>query len=105
MSQTIDPLEIATQELAEAQVPTPEDLLADVGPLGCLWYVKEAMAITAMRWVDTLPAMEDPEADTDTGPVRSLQMLTEAMGAVTAACVEVSLLPREAAELPKGGEA
>lgn len=93
-----DALELAKSELAEAMVPDPEDLLADVGPLAQLFYLNQTAYQVLKNYAAMLTAkgIETPADDSE--PVRALQMVAEACGMLDGACQELSILPREAAD-------
>ena len=98
-TEAVDALELATAELAENMVPTPDDLLGDIGPLGVLWYLHEVAAYALQFYTGALSGDEARDVDDDSGPVRALGAMTTAMGVINGACIQVSLLPPEAAGL------
>ena len=97
MTEGVDPMQVAVDELGGAMVPTPDDLLDDIGPMGCLWYLTQVAAFTLGRWAGTLDPDVVPDMTDDDGPVRALQAITLATGNLNAACIAVSILPEEAA--------
>ena len=95
-----DALEMAVGELAAAMVPTPEDILCDVGPLGVVWYLHELTNYAILFYTGALSGDEAKDVDDDSGPVRCLAALVMAMGEINGACAEISLLPTDAAGSP-----
>jgi hypothetical protein len=93
MSDEIDPLEIATQELADAMCPTPDDLLGDIGPLGTLWYLHEVAAYTLQKCAGMVTSPDAGTLEDDSEPVRALAAITTAMGVINGACEILSLIP------------
>lgn len=93
-----DPFELAQAELKASMVPTPDDVLVDVGPLAALWYARET-AYYAMRLVSATLSIEgaEPLAD-DSEPVRALAALSTACGQLDGACALVGLLPADYAD-------
>jgi hypothetical protein len=96
----VDALDLATAELADNMVPTPDDLLGDIGPLGVMWYLHEMCGYALQFYTGALSAPEAGDVEDDSGPVRALGALTTAMGVINGACIQVSLLPPEAAGAP-----
>jgi hypothetical protein len=96
MAVSQDAQDIARTELAEAMVPAPADLMADVGPLGRLFYLEQLAYSTLSAWAAMLSgdADEDPAATDER--VVAMQGIAQACGALDAACVAVSILPPEA---------
>ena len=91
----VDPAVVAQSELAQNMVPTPDDLLADVGPLTQLWYARE-LCYSVMRLMAASLSLDDGEPlPDDSEPVRALAALTEACGMLDGGCVLVSLLPAD----------
>lgn len=91
-----DPAKVALAECAGSGMPTPTDLLEELGPLGVLLFVHdltyEAMAVWA-AYASDAPS-DDPEG---TEPItRALQGMATAAGALDAACVAMAILPPEA---------
>jgi len=93
-------MDMATTELAEAQVPTPDDLLADVGPLSQLWYLHEVADHVIKSWVGMQSDEHGKDLSDDSEPVRALAAMVTSMGALNEACVLVSILPPEATSGP-----
>lgn len=89
----LDALVLATRELAENMVPTPDDILCDVGPLGAVWYLHELADYVIRFYTGALSGDEAADVTDDSGPVRALAALVMAMGEINGACVAISLLP------------
>lgn len=92
-----DALVIATRELAAAYVPTPDDLLGDVGPLAVVWYLHEVADYVIQFYAGALSGDEARDVGDDSGPVRCLAALVTAMGVINGACIQIDLLPPDAA--------
>ena len=95
-----DPAKVALAECAASGMPTPTDLLEELGPLGALLFlhdvVYEGMALWAAYASEAPP--DDPEG---TEPItRALQGIATAAGALDAACVAMAILPPEAVKAP-----
>lgn len=100
MATETDAQQLAVNELAAATVPTPDDLLGDVGPLAQVFYL-EQLAYAVMRaYTAMLSASDDDAMPDDSEPVRALAALGEACGNLDAACILLSILPPEAASAP-----
>jgi hypothetical protein len=98
--QMIDPADIARDELAAEMVPTPEDLLGDIGPMGTLWYLQQTMAYTVQKWAAMLSDPAAGEIEDNSGPVRALTALVTANGVINGACIEVALADDDSAGSP-----
>ena len=95
-----DALDMATTELAEAMVPTPEDMLADVGPLAQAWYLQQLAYHVMRSFTAFLSTDEAGDVADDSEPVRALGALTTLCGIADGICVTLSILPAEAAGPP-----
>lgn len=90
-----DPFELAQSELKANTVPTPDDVLLDVGPLAALWYARET-AYYAMRLMSatlSLTGTDDPDDGSE--PVQALAALSVACGQLDGACSLLGLLPAD----------
>jgi hypothetical protein len=90
-----DNLELAKNELGEAMVPDPVDLLQDVGPLAQLWFLHQCayavlQSFTGMLSGDTAEGIGD-----NSEPVRAHAALALACGQLDGACQLLALLPTE----------
>lgn len=95
---TEDPAENAAAELASNTVPTPDDLLSDVGPLTQLWYLRE-LSYSVMRVLAaTLSIDQGDDMPDDSEPVRALAVVALVAGELDGACVLVGLLPPDYAD-------
>lgn len=104
MTDEQDALEIATRELAEGMVIPPDDLLDDIGPLGCLWYLTQCATFTLGRWAGTIDSDAGAELQDGDAPIQALEAITKATGILTGACALVSILPEDAGDIPNGSE-
>lgn len=95
---TVDPFEVAQSELKANTVPTPDDVLQDVGPFAALWYARET-GYYAMRLMSATLSIDGAEAPADDSePVRALAALSTACGQLDGACALVGLLPLDYAD-------
>lgn len=94
-SDIYDPEQAARAELGANSVPTPDDLMADVGPLAVLLYLRE-LSYYGMRLMSASLSIDnaEPPAD-DSEPVRALAALSQVCGELDGACVLVGLLPAD----------
>jgi hypothetical protein len=90
-----DANELAQSELAANTVPTPDDVLADVGPLAVLWYARELAYYAVKFWSATLSADEAADIGDTSELGQALEALSLAAGNLDGACVLVSLLPSD----------
>lgn len=93
----VDPLVLAQSELQANMVPTPEDVLQDVGPFAQLWYAAQTVNVvlaTMTAMVADLP--DDDPAATEVSTL-VLQGLTLVSGELGGVCVTAGLLPPDAA--------
>ena len=93
-----DANEMAQGELAANTVPTPDDVLADVGPLAVLWYARELAYYAVTFWTATLSADEAADIGDTSELAQALEAISLAAGNLDGACVLVSLLPSEYAD-------
>lgn len=93
-----DANEMAQGELAANTVPTPDDVLMDVGPLAVLWYARELAYYAVKSWAAQLSADEAGDVDEDSELGQALGAISMAAGNFDAACILVSLLPPDYAD-------
>lgn len=93
-----DANEMAQGELAANTVPTPDDVLQDVGPLAVLWYARELTYYAVKSWAAQLSADEAGDVDQDSELAQALGGISLAAGNLDAACILVSLLPPDYAD-------
>jgi len=102
MADAFDAHDIARNELAEAMTPSPDDLLADVGPLGCAFFATETLAFVAGRFVGTIASEQGEHLTDDDPPATALAAITTALGNMHHACVALSIYPADATGQPPG---
>jgi hypothetical protein len=91
----VDANELAQGELAANTVPTPDDVLQDVGPLAVLWYARELTYYAVKSWAAQL-SLDDEVAVGDSSELSSaLEAISLAAGNLDGACVLVALLPSD----------
>lgn len=88
-----DANELAQGELAANTVPTPEDVLQDVGPLAVLWYARELTYYAVKSWAAQLSIDEAGDIGDTSELSQALEAISLAAGNLDGACVLVSLLP------------
>jgi len=90
-------MEEAKADLSTNMVPTPEDVLGDVGPVGQLYYAERLLYVVYGMFAGLLAndAVEQP--DDDSPPVKALAAIGMACGNLDAACIVMGILPPEAA--------
>jgi hypothetical protein len=93
----LDALAHAQAELAAAAWPIPDDFLGDVGPLAIVWYFDQLGWATLRHYTAMLANAPGETPGDDSEPVRALNALTVAVGAIDEACVILGLIDREAA--------
>jgi len=90
-----DANELAQGELAQNTVPTPDDLLADVGPLAALWYAREVSYYAVQLWTSLLSGDEAADLGDTSELASALEGISIAAGNLDGACIRVSLLPSD----------
>ncbi len=88
-----DANELAQGELAANTVPTPDDLLADVGPLAVLWYAREVGYYAVQLWTSLLSGDEAADLGDTSELAAALEGISIAAGNLDGACMRVALLP------------
>jgi hypothetical protein len=94
-SAEVDANELAQSELAANTVPTPDDVLADVGPLAALWYARETVYYAVKFWAATLSGTEADNVGDTSDLSAALEAMSLAGGNLDGACMRVSLLPAD----------
>jgi hypothetical protein len=90
----------AQQELADAFVPAPEDFMAELGPLGAVWYLDQ-VGWAVLKHYTALLAADTGEAPPDgSEPVQAMAALSVAVGMLDGVCVTLGLIDAEAASRP-----
>lgn len=93
-----DANEMAQGELAANTVPTPDDVLQDVGPLAVLWYARELAYYAVKSWAAQLSLTDHDDIHAESELSEALQGISLAAGNLDAACILVSLLPPDYAD-------
>lgn len=78
-------------------MPHSDDLLDDVGPLGQALYLNQLAYRVLSSFAGMLTAQDNDDLPTDGGPIKALAALTLACGNLDAMCIELQILPPEAA--------
>jgi hypothetical protein len=93
----VDPRQYAQDELGAAMVPTPDDVLADVGPLGQLYYLEQLAWTVFKNWTAFLASDSESSPDAKDERVEALEAIGLATGNTDQACIILGILPPEAA--------
>lgn len=93
----IDTMEMARQELATQMFPSPDDMFDDLSPLAALFYVEQCAVEVYKSFVASLSETPDDDMDTGSGAGKALVAIGQALGMLDVACVEMGILPSEAA--------
>jgi hypothetical protein len=97
---TIDPLEDAKAELAAYRILTPADIMADLSPNACLFFLQQAAYAAMSKWGNTLaPSVESGEYE-ETEVTKAFFGIVQVCGELDQACVLVGILPPEALDEP-----
>ena len=81
-------------------VPTPADLLADVGPLGQVLYLRELGWQVLRGFAGMLSDAASRELEDEDPPVVALQQLTLIIGELDGVCATLSLIDLAEAATP-----
>ena len=84
--------EDAKIELATNMVPAPEDLLADIGPLGQVFYLRELGWQVLRSYSGMIQDSASIELKDEDPPVLALQELMMIMGELDGLCVTLELI-------------
>ena len=93
---TIDPQELAQQELAKVMIPTPDDVCESLSPVAALYYWERLGWQVYTLWVAY--ASDEAEKDPTVGDdlAETLQGIGTTLGAMDAVCARIGLIPQEA---------
>ena len=91
---TIDPLEDAKAELAAYRILTPADIMADLSPNACLFFLQQAAYAAMSKWGNTLaPSVESGEYE-ETEVTKAFFGIVSAASSTRPACWSESCLLR-----------
>lgn len=95
-AQDIDPNVIAREELAKAMIPTPDDVVTDLSPLACLFYMEQLGWAVLTSWTAYASEAQENgvEGADDLGV--TLNQIAETVGRLDEICARIGLLPVEA---------
>jgi hypothetical protein len=96
MTDGIDTLEMAKHELAADMVPSPDDIMDDLSPLGQLYFAEQTVYECLKRYTAALSEEATEVTDTSEGAGKALVAISEAAGMLDVAMVEMGMLPAEA---------
>ena len=97
MSESIDTQQLAIDELMAQAVPDPTMLLEVLSPFTQLYYAEQVAYYVLKAFTVGVVSDTDTELDAESGPVKALMALSMACGNLDAACIELGILPAEAA--------
>ena len=96
MADELDPQQTARDELADNMVPTPDDLLDNIGPFGLMWYLEQLAYYVMNQWTAFLVAAAKDDVPDGSEPVQALAAIADAVGHIDGALVLLKMLPDEA---------
>ena len=99
----IDPLQDAQDELAGYRIMSPEDLLEQLSPNACLFFLQQTAYETMKHWATELTPSEQGSEWSDTDIAKAFFAVVAVCGMLDEACVLTNILPPEALQVPEGG--
>lgn len=92
-------MDAVLEELAQGAYPSPDDCLETLSPPAALYYTEQMAEACVRHFTEVMARSADAgeEVPEDVGQV--LDAIASAAGQLVAACVLLSVLPPEAAEL------
>lgn len=93
---TTDPHETAKAELAEAMIPTPEDVISDLSPLAALYYLEQLGWATFTMFTAYAESEQGKDQAADDDLAVTLTQIGVVVGMLDETCIRVGLLPLEA---------
>jgi hypothetical protein len=96
----IDPLADAQAELAGYRIMSPEDLLEQLSPNACLFFLQQTAYETMKHWATELTAGEGVPVWNETPVCDAFQVIVTVCGELDEACTLVNLLPPNALDVP-----
>lgn len=92
----IDPEQLAKNELSEAMIPTPDDVVNDLSPLAALYYLEQLGWATLNVWTAYAQEAEDTKQDGADDLAITLQQVASIVGSLDATCARIGLIPADA---------
>lgn len=92
----IDPCEIARTELAQAMVPTPDDIVGDLSPLACLYFLEQLGWAVLTCWTAYASDEADKGSESADDLAETLNAIAMTVGQLDQTCARIGLLPVEA---------
>lgn len=86
----------AQMDLAKAMVPTPDDILADVGPLASVLYLDTLAWHVMTYWTGTMIDGASGDITPDDPPAMVLNALGQVVGMLDEVLVTLGMMPPEA---------
>lgn len=93
---SIDPQELAKQELAKNLVPTPDDIAEMLSPIAMLYYFEQLGWATIKTWTGHLMEHAKDPAEITDDLSQTLQGIMEVVGALDEVAARIGLIPAEA---------
>lgn len=92
----LDPEQIARKELAEAMIPTPEDVVTDLSPLGALFYLEQLGWAVLTSWTAYSQEQADAGAEGAEDLSVTLGQVASIVGMLDGTCARIGLIPPDA---------
>lgn len=92
----VDPNELARSELAEAMIPTPDDVMADLSPLAGLFYLEQLSWAVLTSFTAHAESTQGKNKQADDDLAITLNELAMLVGGLDQTCARIGLLPVEA---------
>lgn len=92
----IDPEQLARQELAAAMIPTPEDVVTDLSPLGALFYLEQLGWAVLTCWTAYSQEQAEQGVEGADDLAVTLSQVGAIVGMLDGTCARIGLIPPEA---------
>lgn len=98
MTDALDAMMMARDDLVANMVPVPEDLLSEVGPLAKLYFAEQTAYEVLKHFAADLATFGAGDTDLEATVGKAMQGIATAAGALDEACIAMGILPSEAGE-------
>lgn len=92
----IDPNEMARKELAEAMIPTPDDVMTDLSPLAGLFYLEQLGWAVLTSWTAYSQEAIETNAEGSDDLSVTLSQVAAVVGMLDGTCARIGLIPPDA---------
>lgn len=92
----VDPNDLARNELAEAMIPTPDDVMSDLSPLAGLFYLEQMGWAVLTSFTAYAEETQGKNKAADDDLAVTLNELAMLVGGLDQTCARIGLLPVEA---------